>query len=222
MRIPRGKRRTTKPDIFISHSSKDSKAASRLALNLNFCGVDVWLDKWELQVGQSLTDELAKAIDESRYVGILITENYNKTVWTKAEYKKAIAREQKEDRIVMLPIIIGEAEIPNFLEDKIHIDLRKSFYTGLAQLSGMVHEISEFRLNRALEDYEPNSVLELWNIFESVGFDPYVVFGEDDYDEILKYGGTEVHHNYAHFSPYEILESKVVSPHVKKLIGEFT
>jgi hypothetical protein len=67
-------------------------------MTLNFCSVDVWLDDWELEVGQSLTDVIAKAMDDSRYIAILITENYNKTVWSKAEYKKALAREQKEGR----------------------------------------------------------------------------------------------------------------------------
>ncbi len=105
----RGARRTAKPDIFISHSSRDKSAASRLAETLNFCAVDVWLDAWELDVGQSLTDEIAKAMDESRFIAILITENYNKSVWTKTEYKKALSREQKEGRTVMLPLIVGEA-----------------------------------------------------------------------------------------------------------------
>jgi hypothetical protein len=56
------------------------------------------LDDWELEVGQSLTDEIAKAMDEARFIAILITENYNQTVWTKTEYKKALSREQKEKR----------------------------------------------------------------------------------------------------------------------------
>lgn len=78
--IERGPRRTAKPDIFISHSSRDISVASHLAATLNFCAIDVWLDDWELEVGQSLTDEMAKAMEGSRFIAILITENYNKTV----------------------------------------------------------------------------------------------------------------------------------------------
>ena len=115
--IERGAKRTAKPDIFISHSSRDKASALKLASTLNFCAIDVWLDDWELEVGQSLTDEIAKAMEVSRYIAILITENYNKTVWTKTEYKKALAREQKEQRTVMLPVIVGEAQMPDFLED---------------------------------------------------------------------------------------------------------
>jgi hypothetical protein len=154
-RVERGARRTAKPDIFISHSSRDKPAALHLATTLNFCAVDVWFDDWELEVGKSLTDELAKAMDSCRYIAILITENYNKTVWTKTEYKKALAREQSEGRTVMLPLIVGEAQILQFLEDKIYIDLRKNFFSGITKLVGMVHELSQFRISGALSKYPP-------------------------------------------------------------------
>ena len=69
----------------ISHSSLDKAAALELAQTLNFCSLDVWLDDWELEVGQSLTDEIDNAMENSRFIAILITENYNQTVWTKRE-----------------------------------------------------------------------------------------------------------------------------------------
>ncbi|HET9963079.1 MAG TPA: toll/interleukin-1 receptor domain-containing protein [Nitrospiraceae bacterium] len=98
-----------------------------MSTDQNFCGIDVWLDQWELHIGQSLTDELAKAMDDSRYIAIVITENYNKSVWTKTEYQKALSREQRERRTIMLTLILGNAEIPDFLEDKIFVDLRTNY-----------------------------------------------------------------------------------------------
>jgi hypothetical protein len=219
-RIERGIRRTSKPDIFVSHSSKDKKAAAQLASDLNFCGIDVWLDQWELQIGQSLTDELARAMSESRYIAILITANYNKSVWTKAEYKKALSREQKEGRTVMLPILLGEAEIPEFIEDKIYVDLRTDYYSGLTRIAGMVHELSEYRIARAITDNPPESIKDIWRLLESMGFEPYVVFGGDDFDEILKHGGEKIRDDYAYFFPSKLLDSAAVSDHVKALMRE--
>ena len=218
--IERGAKRTAKPDIFISHSSRDKAAASILATNLNFCAIDVWLDEWELEVGQSLTDEIAKAMDVSRFIAILITENYNKTVWTKTEYKKALAREQKENRTVMLPLIVGEAQIPDFLEDKIYLDLRTEYFSGITKLVGMVHGLSQFRVSRALQAQAPQSVSGVWKLLESIGFEPYVVVGKDDFDEILKHGGSLLNDGYAHFDPHVLLESAAVSDHVKALVRE--
>ncbi len=219
-RIERGVRRTSKADIFVSHSSNDKEVAAQLASDLNFCGVDVWLDQWELQIGQSLTDELAKAMDESRYIAILITENYNKSVWTKTEYKKALARDQREQRTVLLPILLGEAEMPDFLDDKIYVDLRADYYSGLSRIAGMVHELSEFRIARAIADNPPDGIRDIWRLFESMGFEPYVVFGGDDFDEILKHGGKKIRDDYAHFYPSALLDSAAVSDHVKALMRE--
>ena len=218
--IERGARRTAKPDIFISHSSRDKAAASHLATTLNFCAIDVWLDDWELEVGQSLTDEIAKAMDDSRFIAIVITENYNKTVWTKTEYKKALAREQKENRTVMLPLIVGEAQIPDFLEDKIYIDLRKDFFSGIFKLVAMIHEISTFRVSQALDRMKPERVRDVWQLLESIGFEPYVILGGDDFDEMLKHGGELIRDGYARFSPHELLHGKHVTDHVKSLVKD--
>jgi hypothetical protein len=219
-RVQRGAKRTANPDIFISHSSRDKVAALHLATTLNFCAIDVWLDDWELEVGQSLTDEIAKAMDNSRFIAILITENYNKTVWTKTEYKKALAREQKEKRTVMLPLIVGDAQIPEFLEDKIYIDLRTEYFCGITKLVGMIHELSQFRVSRALADWQPQSVSEVWRLLKSIGFEPYVVLGKDDFDEVLKHGGKLIRDDYANFYPDALLASAAVSDHVKALVRE--
>lgn len=218
--IQRGARRTAKPDIFLSHSSRDKEAAINLATTLNFCALDVWLDDWELEVGQSLTDEISKAMDESRFIAILITENYNKTVWTKTEYKKALSREQKEQRTVMLPLIVGEADIPDFLEEKIYIDLRKDFFVGIVNLVGMIHGISRFRLSRALRDHKPESVREVWELLKSIGFEPYVVLGSDDFQEMLNHGGHLLKPGFATFNPDILLNTPTVSKHIKALVQE--
>jgi hypothetical protein len=219
MRLERGRRRAAKPDIFISHSSRDMTAALRLATTLNFCGIDVWLDDWELEIGQSLTDEIARAMDVSRFIAILITENYNTTVWTKTEYKKALAREQKEQRTVMLPLIVGEAQIPEFLEDKIYIDLRTDYFSGITRLVGMVHDLSQFRVTTALHAAKPESVGDIWRLLNSIGFEPYVVLGADDFDEVLNHGGVLLREGYAEFDPDALYQS-TASDHVKALIRE--
>jgi len=219
-KIERGAKRTAKPDIFISHSSKDKAAAIQLAKVLNFCSVDVWLDDWELEIGQSLIDEISEAMNDSRYIAVLITENYNKTVWTKTEYKKALSREQKEDRTVLLPIIVGEAVIPDFIVDKIYIDLRKEFYKGIVDLVGLVHNISRFRVSEALADNDPQSVGDVWRLLQTVDFEPYVVLGKDDFNEVLEFGGELVTDDYATFNPGEILGNQSVSKHVKTLLEE--
>ena len=157
-------------------------------------------------------------MDDSRYIAIFITENYNRTVWTKTEYKKALAREQKEGRTVMLPLIVGEAELPEFIEDKIYIDMRKDYFDGITQLIGMAHDLSKYRISRALSDHKPEGVRDVWKLLQAIDFEPYVVLGNEDFDEIIEHGGQLIRDDYGRFYPDDLLESPEVSSHVKSIL----
>jgi hypothetical protein len=120
----------------------------------------------------------------------------------------------------MLPLIVGEAEIPDFLEDKIYIDLRKEYLSGIVKLVGMIHGLSAYRISRALSDQCPHTISEVWRLLEWIGFEPYVVLGKDDFEEMLNNGGTLVKPGYAHFNPDILLGRAAVSEHVKSLVRE--
>ena len=126
----------------------------------------------------------------------------------------------------MLPLIVGEAKIPQFLEDKKYIDLRKEYFSGIVDLVGMVHNLSRYRVSRALNEHRPESVRGVWRLLRSIGFDPYVVLGADDFFEVLKHGGQrmpkkdERDPEFLEFHPEELSESRAVSNHVKELMRE--
>ena len=219
-RIERGARRKSASDLFLSHSSKDQKAARKIAIDLTFCGVDAWLDEWEVEPGQSLTDVLADAMSKSKYIAILMTENYNTSIWTKTEYKQALSREQKEGRIVMLPLLLSGDTIPDFIQDKIYIDLRHDYFAGIARLTARIREVPQFRINQAIEEHQPNSISKVWDVLRFVGFEPYIVLEGSDFDEILRSGGRKIDEKRAVFYPDMLLDDPNVSDHIKSLVRE--
>jgi hypothetical protein len=115
---------------------------------------------------------------------------------------------------------LGEALIPDFLEDKLYIDLRTEYFSGIVKLIGMVHGLSQFRTDRALKNRQPQSVSDVWKLLGSIGFEPYVVLGEDDFNEMLTHGGKLLREGYAQFDPGALLRSRAVSAHVKALVRE--
>jgi len=218
--VERGAQRTAKPDIFISYSSRDKSIAMRLAATLNLCAVDTWFADWELEPGEKLAMRLNKALEDSRYIAILITKNYNKTVWTKLEYVTAQGREEKEKRTVMLPLIMGGGRIPEFIEEKIYVDLRNDFFSGIFTLSGMVHDLSMRRISQALSRGKPDSVNDVWRLLKSQGCKPYAVLGKDDFDEVVRNGGKLIRTDYAIIEPYALSDSPNASDHIKTLLHE--
>jgi len=48
-------------------------------------------------------------------------------------------------------LISGDA-IPDFLEDKIRIDFRTSYFEGIARLTSVIHEVPEYRIPEALSE----------------------------------------------------------------------
>ena len=93
-------------------------------------------------------------------------------------------------------------------------------FCGIMKLVAMVHGVSQFRVSRALSEFTPTNIRDVWNLLQSIGFNPYVVLGKDDFDEMLVHGGRLQRPGYAKFDPDALLASTSVSSHVKALVRE--
>ena len=101
-----------KPDLFLSHSARDRDFVWRLAEDLAFCEVDSWLDQWELRLGESLHDVIGDALAASRFVAIVIGPQFATSRWATDEMKQALARERRESRTIVIPVVAADASIP--------------------------------------------------------------------------------------------------------------
>jgi len=59
--------------IFLSHNSADKPFVQQLATDLKRLGVNVWFDKWEIRVGDSLMWRIEEGIRENEYLGIVLS-----------------------------------------------------------------------------------------------------------------------------------------------------
>ncbi len=60
----------TAPSVFLSHSSRDKIAVKRLATDLDARGVNVWLDEWEIKVGESIPMRIAEGVENADYIAV--------------------------------------------------------------------------------------------------------------------------------------------------------
>ena len=109
--------------IFISYSHSDSKFATRLAHQLVKRRANVWIDQWELHVGDSLTQKVQEAIEGATALLVILSEASVESEWCKKELSSGLIRELDEKRVIVLPVLMEDCKIPMFLRDKKYADL---------------------------------------------------------------------------------------------------
>jgi hypothetical protein len=120
--------------IFLSYSSMDKPFVEKLAEDLKRGGVDVWFDLFEMKIGDSLIAKIKAGINQSDYIGVILSPRSVNSTWVREELNMAIAQEIASQSIKVLPILIENCEIPTFLRDKLFADFTSSYDAGLASL----------------------------------------------------------------------------------------
>lgn len=113
---------------FISYSWKDKDFAARLHDDLQGVGVRCWLDAKEMRVGDSLTEQIAKAIQVHDKVLLVLSEASVQSHWVKLEVRNALRVERDRDTTMLFPIRPDESvlEVSGVKE----IDRLKEKYIG--------------------------------------------------------------------------------------------
>lgn len=120
--------------IFISHSSRDADDALRLAEDLKRAGLEVWLDEWEIGVGQRITQTVQAGLAKATYLAVWLTPASVDSGWVEREWQSKYGAEVEADSTVILPLLAGDCRIPPLLVDKRYADFRDSYTKGLADL----------------------------------------------------------------------------------------
>lgn len=137
--------------VFISYSHQDRDFVDCLAEDLKASGVNVWLDKWEIQVGDSLTRRISEGIHEAGYLAVVLSPHSVRSEWVQRELNAGLVKELDLRRVFLLPILKQPCQIPAIIADKKWADFRERYDFGLQQL------LSRFALEETI--LEPETVL---------------------------------------------------------------
>ncbi len=139
-------------DVFLSHSSVDKPWVIRLKDDLLRYGVSVWLDKDEIRPGDLFGKALEQALDHCRAVALIVSPEAISSSWVEEEYYRALSlAKTKQTPVQIIPVILREAELPGFLQDRNWVDFRDE--AAYAQ--------SVWRLVWGITDKKPAKILDL-------------------------------------------------------------
>jgi signal transduction histidine kinase len=121
------------PSIFLSHTGADKPFARRLGVELRASGAKVWIDEAEIKLGDSLIEKIGEGIGSCDYLGVILSPDSVVSEWVRREVEIAMNREIKGKRVVVLPLLFRDCELPPFVAGKLYADFRTQdlFYTGL-------------------------------------------------------------------------------------------
>ena len=119
--------------VFLSHAKLDKAIVRRLARRLTNAGVSLWLDDRELIVGDSLPEEVFKAIAKASAVIVVISDNSLKSDWVRNEIRAASIRMIKGE-CRLIPVVIDDSEPPAVMTGLFYADCRPKSRVGTKQI----------------------------------------------------------------------------------------
>lgn len=108
------------PKVFVSHASENKdRFVNEFAHRLRSKGIDAWLDKWEIQPGDSLVKKLFdEGIANAQAVIIVISQHSIIKPWVRKELDESVVRQVVEGTR-LIPVLLDECEVPAPLRDTI-------------------------------------------------------------------------------------------------------
>ena len=91
-------------EVFLSHSSRNLKKATKVAETLRNHGVPVWFSPSNIKTAQQWHDEIGRALRRCDWFLVLLSNSSIKSKWVKMELSYALNHSQYDDHIVPVKI----------------------------------------------------------------------------------------------------------------------
>jgi hypothetical protein len=151
--------------IFISYSHENKDFVDKLAIQLVNQNISVWVDKWELSIGDSLIDKVQEAVDGASALLVILSKASVASKWCKKELSSGLLRELEENRVVVMPVVLEDCDIPLFTRGKLFADFRNNFDDGLRTIVEGIAKVTNPSLARIKEpDYYTDWSIDVGDI----------------------------------------------------------
>jgi hypothetical protein len=132
-----------KPRVFISYSHADSEFVDRLAADLQGAEIDVWIDKWEINVGESIVARINAGIHESDFLIVVLSGHSVSSKWVMEELNAATVRNIEVTKgAFILPVLIEECSIPELLRHRKYADFQTDPNLAFEELKSAIRRQS--------------------------------------------------------------------------------
>lgn len=122
-------------NVFVSHRSADEVAAERLANDIRAAGHNVWLDTWEIGLGDSITGKMNQGLEGAAYVVLCLSSAGVMSPWMSREWLSTLARQLNGIGVKLLPARLSNSgDPPAILADLKYVDMTLDYKAALAEI----------------------------------------------------------------------------------------
>ncbi len=122
--------------VFISYSSRDFDFVQRLTQDLEREGVGFWIDRRQLAVGDSIVEGIARGLDESTDLVVVLSKASLESRWVQTEMGSTLMQALGGKDIRVLPVLVDDVSPPSLMSHIKYADFRKDYQQGLRSLLG--------------------------------------------------------------------------------------
>jgi len=119
---------------FISYSHRDSEFVDKLITSLIESEIQIWFDRWEIKVGDSIIEKIANGINENDTLIVILSQSSVSSNWVKKELNSALIKQLNENEVTILPVLIEKCEIPLLIKEIKYADFTEKYENGWLEL----------------------------------------------------------------------------------------
>jgi hypothetical protein len=112
-------------DVFMSHAEADKPIVRDLVSRLEADGIRVWIDEKEIRPGQLIGLEIEQALQKSRTVVLMLSEQTVNSGWVTLETHTAVFRDPVSTDRRFIPVRLDDADISDLLKQYAWVDWRQ-------------------------------------------------------------------------------------------------
>jgi hypothetical protein len=126
--------------VFISHSSVDKPFVDKLVSDLKKNGVNVWYDKFDIKLGDSIPGRINEGLSKAKYFIVVLSNSSINSKWVLEELNSALVKQINLNGTFILPVKIDDCSIPPLLSHRKYLNLKDDYDKNVAELLGVLKE----------------------------------------------------------------------------------
>ena len=133
--------------VLVAHVSADSALALRLSVDLRMSGIDVRIDEWEIEAGQSTEHVVNRGLLDGGCLCVLLSANSAATTWISSDAQIALEHACATRGIRLLTLLADVDTIPERLSGNEIFRLHDRYEDSVAALTASVVSADDERSN---------------------------------------------------------------------------